>query len=355
MSAPATVRRALVYSGHGSAIEQVDPEPLGVSDLRVRVDACGICGTDLELLSGRAFAGQLKLPVRPGHEVAGTVVEVGGRVAAFTAGDTVVLHSIAPCGQCAACQVGQENRCRRSEMLGLSGRGGFGDEVVWPASRAVRYRNLPAVQAALLPDAVATAYHALRRAAVPQGGILVVIGIGGLGTHLLQLAKINRPDLTLGAVGRSEQSLARAQAIGAIPIPGLGQAGRDAARRMGFFDVLVDVSGSPDALPFGLSTLRRGGRIVLASVLEVPPALGMSGTSFMTRELEIVGSFGSSIDELREVTELADSGRLKLAGSVSTVIALDELPRWLPELITRGGGGGVRTIVVPRAADGPSR
>ncbi|WP_432841520.1 alcohol dehydrogenase catalytic domain-containing protein [Dactylosporangium sp. CA-092794] len=347
MPARAELRRALVYAGGPAVLREVDRPALGPGDLRIRVLACGVCGTDLELLAGRAFAGRLPLPIRPGHEVAGAVTEVGAAAGGrFAVGDTVVLHSIGACGRCADCTSGHDNRCRTVTTLGLDHPGGFADEVVWPAARAVRFRGLAPTRAALLPDAVATAYHALRRAATAPGGTLAVIGVGGLGSHLLQLARLTRGDLRLVGVGRSERSLDRARRLGAATIAGLGAAARAEAKRAGLFDAVVDVSGAADAVEFGLATLKRGGRMVLASVHESGLTTTMTRTAFMTKELELVGSYGSSLAELREVTELAESGALDLSESVSRVISLDDLPAALTDLLT-SRDGAVRTVVVP--------
>lgn len=333
-------------------LEPVATAELGPDDLRVKVLACGVCGTDLEMLAGRAFVGRLPLPVRPGHEVAGRVVEVGAAVTRdglgndLARGDTVVLHSIGACGVCDDCRAGHDNRCRRAMTLGLDRPGGFSDEVVWPAARAVRVRDVPPAQAALLPDAVATAFHALARAEAPSGGTLAVIGIGGLGSHLLQLARITRPDLRLVGIGRSERSLARARGLGAETIAGLDDAARRAARALGWFDTVVDVSGADAAIDFGLSALKRGGRLVAAAVHEQSLQTSMTRTSFMTKELELVGSYGSALAELGAVVALAESGTLDLTDSVSRTVPLERLPEVLPDLLRRGDGG-MRTVVVP--------
>lgn len=352
MGLPVGARRALVYDGGPAVLGSVTGADPGPTDLRLDVLACGVCGTDLEILAGRAFAGRLRLPLHPGHEVAGRVVEIGpegGRDAAgndLAVGDVVVLHSIGACGSCDDCLAGQDNRCRRAVTLGLDHPGGFSDEVVWPAARTVRVRDVAPTQAALLPDAVATAFHALARANAPVGGCLAVIGVGGLGTHLLQLARLTRPDLTLVGIGRSQRSLQRAMSLGVQAIGGLDEAARAEARRLGWFDAVVDVSGASAAIDFGMSVLKRGGRMVAASVHEDGFQTSMSRTAFMTKELELVGAYGSRIAELCMVVGLAESGALDLSGSVSRVVALDELPALLPDLLERGHGD-MRTVVVP--------
>jgi len=185
------------------------PASVAHDEARIAVKACGICGTDLHLLHGMVMPPGASYPVRPGHEVAGVVTEIGMGVSEIVVGDAVVLHPLAPCGICEACRSGAEQRCDSAKILGIHSAGGMADETVWPASRLVKSGELPFEQAALLPDAVATAWHALSRANVSPGGTLVVLGAGGVGTHVLQLAHAIDPSTTLAAVVRSRASADR--------------------------------------------------------------------------------------------------------------------------------------------------
>ena len=115
----------------------------------------------------------------------------------------VVLHPLAACGRCERCAAGRDHLCANARILGIEADGGMADEVVWPLDRLVAVDGLPPAQAALLPDAVATAYHALGVAALPSGGTLCVLGAGGIGTHVLQLARVLDPAVRLAAVVRS--------------------------------------------------------------------------------------------------------------------------------------------------------
>src|SRR5262249_7451872 len=127
--------------------------PLDSGDARVRVLACGICGTDLHLLHGMTLPRGAGYPVRPGHEVAGEVTEITDPDGGVQVGDRVVLHPLAPCGRCPACTSGDNRTCSNARVLGIHAAGGLADEVVWPASRMVVTRGLDAAQAAILADA----------------------------------------------------------------------------------------------------------------------------------------------------------------------------------------------------------
>lgn len=306
-------------------LRTAEPPRPGHDEVLIDVAACGICGTDLHLLHGMVMPPGASYPVRPGHEVAGVVAELGEGVTTLSVGDAVALHPLSPCGRCAACASGAEQRCDEARILGIHAAGGMADQLVWPASRMVKTGDLPMEQAALLPDAVATAWHALSRAQVPVGGTLVVFGAGGVGTHVLQLAIAADPTVTTAAVVRSEASASRLEDLGiSTVLRGLEGSARQLRTLLSGADAVIDFSGSPAAPAEGVRALRRGGVLVLGSVVDEALDLRTTTTTVVTREIRVVGSYSSSVDDLRAVTELTASGALDLGGSASVQLPLSE-------------------------------
>jgi propanol-preferring alcohol dehydrogenase len=320
---------------------------LSPGDARVRVLACGICGTDLHALRGMVLPKGSGYPIRPGHEVAGVVEEVHDGTADVAVGDFVALHPIAPCGRCEACRAGDEKRCERGRALGFHVPGGMAEEVVWPADRMIPVSGLGPTEAALLPDAVATAYRALMAAQLPAGGSLCVIGPGGVGTQVLMLARVLAPDARLTAVVRSKAAAARVEALGADAVHGLQHAARRVRHAAGPVDAVIDFSAARAAPREGVRMLRHGGRLVLGGVRDEPMSLGTTMTGIVSRELTVVGVFASSLDDLRAVARLAAAGRLDLRRSVSRTFPL----RAAMEAIQLAGhhphGAIVRVMLVP--------
>lgn len=310
------------------------------------VEACGVCGTDLHLFEGIDLPRGATYPVRPGHEVAGVVIESAG--GPFAAGDQVVLHPLLPCGSCPACRSGHENRCRSAAALGIDLPGGLADEVIWPASRLVPAPRLPSEVAAILCDAVASAHHALEVAGVPAAGALTVFGAGGVGANILQLARVLDEKVTLTAVVRSEATARRIEALG-LGIKVLMNV-EGSARKV------LDASGPQDAvIEFGpgvsiageaLMMLARGGRFVLGSISSERLDLPTTVTAVVTRELEIRGTYASTIDDLRAVVGLALGNRLDLAGLISHRLSLAEASNAF-NLLRERPAGLARIVVSP--------
>jgi propanol-preferring alcohol dehydrogenase len=328
------------------ALCQGASSPLPPGHARVRVAACGLCGSDLHLVRGMVLPRGAAYPVRPGHEVAGVVTELAPDVDQPRPGERVVLHPLDVCGECGPCRGGHEERCRQGRVLGLQAPGGMADEVVWPARRLVVVGELPLERAAVLADAVATAHHALRLADPPPGGRLCVLGAGGVGGHVVQLARALRPDLEVWAVVRRQASARRLEAMGARVLLGLEEAAARLKGEAGRFPAVIDFSGAVAAPAEGLALLEVGGRLVLGSIVDEPIRLGTTVTGLVTRELEVVGCYVSTLEDLRSVADLAREGRVDLAGSVSRRLPLERAAEAF-DLVERRPPGLVRVVLEP--------
>ena len=344
-TAAATVRCLEVEPGR-ARLREAAPAALPAGWGRVRVSACGVCGTDLHLLHGMPLPRAATYPVRPGHEVAGTLVEGAG--AQLAPGDPVVLHPLIPCGVCVSCRRGRENRCRKATVLGLDHDGGLADEVVWPLHRMVPARGIPSDQAAVLPDAVASAYHALMLAELPPGGALCVLGAGGVGAHVLAIARVLDPDARLTAVVRSAGTAERLERLGldVTLVRTLEGCARRVIDGSGPQDAVVEFGAGSAAAREALPMLVRGGRFVVGSISEDPFEPATTLTALVTRELLVVGSYASSLSDLAAVTGLTASGRLDLSASVSHWVALERAQDALTLLAERPPGLA-RVVVVP--------
>jgi propanol-preferring alcohol dehydrogenase len=255
-------------------------------------------------------------PVRPGHEVAGVVEHVNAVGARVSEGDLVVLHPLAPCGRCPACLRGEDQRCDSIRTLGIHDPGGFAEVVAWPVSRMLRANGIDPAAASLLADAAATAHNAVTLARVPRGGSLCVFGAGGLGTGVISVARALDPDLRLAAVVRSEASAARLEAFGIEIHRGLEGAARALRRSFGRVDAVIDFSGQAGAPNEALGLLHRGGRFVLGSVVDAELALGVS-SAFMAHEMQVIGAYASSLNDLATVIKLTRDGRLDASAWVT--------------------------------------
>ena len=195
-------------------IREVDVPVIGPEEVLIRVRACGLCGTDLKILSGK-FS-ETPLPLIPGHEIAGEVQEIGSQVKGVSVGDRVVVYIYFSCGVCRFCKAGRDSLCEDSSgHIGFDVNGGMAEFVKAPASSVMHFgSSLSFPQAAALPDAASTVFHALvTRAGLKAGESLVILGVGGLGLNAVQIAR------TIGAkvfaVDIKDKHLEKATELGA--------------------------------------------------------------------------------------------------------------------------------------------
>ncbi len=164
-----------------------DPGP---GQVLLEVEACGLCHTDLSFASG-AVAPRHPLPLVLGHEITGRVI-AAGEGAEELAGREMLVPAVLPCGECAFCAAGRGNACPRQKMPGNDVHGGFASHVILPAGALVPLDDAPEGirrdNLSVVADAVSTAYQAILRADVREGDAVFVVGAGGVGGFLAQIA-----------------------------------------------------------------------------------------------------------------------------------------------------------------------
>ncbi|GIT81775.1 alcohol dehydrogenase [Leifsonia sp. LS1] len=264
-------------------IEQVRitrPEP-APGDVQVRVDACGICRTDLHVVDH-------EIPVHrplvvPGHQAIGSVSAVGEGVTSFRVGDRVgVAWLRRTCGECPFCRRGAENLCARSEYTGWDADGGFAQYLVAPAAYVYPLApELDVLETAPLLCGGIIGYRALVRAQLPPGGNLGIYGFGSSGHMTAQLA------MAMGArvfaLSRGEANRQLARRLGAVFV------GDEAAEVPEPLDAAIVFAPAGPLVPVALAATASGGTVVLAGIemSDIPP-LVYSASLFRERDLRTV-------------------------------------------------------------------
>lgn len=316
------------------------PKP-GVVDVVVEVGACSLSDADVTI---RQPKGQRKPPIL-GREAAGTIVEVGPEVADWRPGDRVAITPLRPCGLCRYCAAGRDNLCVDNMQAGVTLDGALASHVrVAPTALVPVPTGVSLEQAALLTDTVAAPYHALKRAGVHEGGSTVVVGLGGLGMHAVQIARLAGASV----IGIDPDPLAREQALdlGAeevFDVAGALEAVR-AATDYGA-DRVLEFASTPQAADLAVACLAPGGRAVLGGFTRVNVERTLSHQALAQLTLsegEVVGTFGATLQDLGELFDLVDDGRLDLSHSVGATIDLDQAAQLLSD---RSVPSGPRSVV----------
>lgn len=337
--------RAAEIAAPGAPLRLVDrpvPKP-GAGEVRVRVDACGVCGSDVFLQKG-GFGDTVTWPVIPGHEAAGVVDALGDGVTEVAVGDQVALYYITvPPGDPWAAR-GRPNISPHVTRMGVDVDGAFAEFVIRPVEALIRPPSpVPPEVLAVLTDAVATPLHGLKRVARLQPGeTLVVLGVGGLGSNAVQLGKAMGARVI--AVTRSEAKLALARTLGADETVAADDgdvvaAVREIAGGYGA-DVVIQCVGSAAVDEQAIAMGGPGGRVVLiGSSLDHFRARAVD---IFWRELSVLGSRGFVPDDIRDAIALYLDGTLRVEHLVDNVRPLVEANEALEDL---KAGRGFRTVL----------
>ena len=324
--------------------ERPVPEP-APGEVRVRVEACGVCGSDVFLQKG-GFGDGISLPVIPGHEAAGVVDARGSGVTAVAEGDQVALYYITtPTGDPWAAR-GRPNISPYVRRMGVDVDGAFAEYVVRPVAALIRPpAPVPPAVLAVLTNAVATPLHGLKRVArLAAGETLVVLGVGGLGSNAVQLGKAFGARVI--AVTRSAAKLELARTLGADETVAANEGDpvalvRELTGGHGA-DVVIQCVGSAAVDEQAIAMGGPGGRVVLiGSSLD---AFRARAVDIFWRELAVLGSRGFVPDDIRDAIDLYLDGTLSVDHLVEVVRPLDEANEALEDL---KAGRVFRSVLTP--------
>ena len=339
------------FGGRPEVRDVPDPRP-AAHGVVVAVEATGLCRSDWHAWAGHDRT--IALPHVPGHELAGTVAEVGADVAGWRVGQRVTVPFVCACGSCAACLAGDHQVCERQTQPGFTAWGSFAELVALDhadVNLVALPDDLDAVTAAALGCRFATAY----RAVVHQGGVrpgdwVAVHGCGGVGLSAVMVAVAAGARVV--AVDVSPAALELAGRFGAVAL--VDASTSDAARAVrevtgGGARVSLDALGSHATAAASVKSLAVRGRHVQVGLL--PPDLGhpaMPMSRVVAYELEIIGSHGMAAHHYPEMLALVASGQLRPDLLVTRRLSLDGVAAALPAMGEPGYPAGI-SVAVPAA------
>jgi 2-desacetyl-2-hydroxyethyl bacteriochlorophyllide A dehydrogenase len=308
--------RAIVFSGPGefSLTEVPDPLP-GPREAIVRVEAVGICGTDVHVLDGE-FAPTV-FPIVPGHESSGVVVSVGEQVSNVAPGDPVSLDPSFYCGDCSYCMVGRGNLCENWDGAGVARSDGSTAELARsPAKNLHRLPSSVDLAMAALIEPLSCAIHAYDLLPRLLGAHYLIYGAGTMGLIMAQLA----PRAGAASVSVVDPKPQRQRAAREVGIELVGSS-PDEVARPGGWDTVIDCTGAVEAVEDGLNRVRRGGTFQQFGVAPSDAQARFSPFRIYNDELTVIGSMAVLHSYARAV-EMFVAGALNAKAMVSHAYTL---------------------------------
>lgn len=341
-----TTMRALRLHAVGQPLQLDDvPVPEPAPDwVRVRIRACGVCGSDIHVVHGITPTGPL--PMTLGHEPAGVVDALGVGVAGWSPGDRVSLAPGFGCGTCRWCTSGSDSLCADIVIPGIHRDGSQAEYVVVPARTLIPLPDsVDFATGAIITDAVATPFHAIRRAGVSKGDTVAVYGLGGLGLHAAAILQQVVGAHVIG-VDAYPAALERAGRFGVTDVVDAG-GGKPAAEIRRLTDGGVDHSfefvGDPAVVDQAVKSLRPAGTCTVVGVTSQKMQL-LPQVLFVSGELRVQGSYGATYDELCELIGLVAEGSLDLTGTITHRFSLEDAAAAVRVLETKEGDP-IRVVV----------
>lgn len=338
------MKAAILYEARQPLkIEELEIPEVHDEDVLIKVASCGVCHTDLKVVEGRS---RFTPPTILGHEVAGTVEQVGGRCADFQLGDRVIVGMRYKCGRCRYCLGARENLCERRpappSLKKPDGTnvtrwnvGGFAEYVSVPAYMVFKIPGgMPMEEASVVGCRVTTAYNAVKhRGRLEPGDSALVIGCGGIGLNTIQFLKCFGA-YPIIAVDIAGDKLEAARNFGATHTVNANK--EDPVKAVvkltdGGVDKSFEAIGNPKTADQIIQATRPGGTATIIGGLGSGPFTISSG-NFVTREITITGVSSRKANDVEEVFRMATLGRIELKSLITKSYRYEQINEALADL-----------------------
>ena len=303
--------------------ETFDRAEPGAGEVLIEVEACGVGLTVLNSIRGDLGNDPRLLPRVPGHELVGVVAEAGSEADQGLVGRRVVAYFYLTCGSCFECRAGHEPLCLRlGGYVGVHRDGGYAPHVVLPASNVIPIpESLDPIAATVVADAVATPVHVATRAALTSEDRVVVIGAGGgVGIHMIQVARLTTADVVgLDVTG---EKLGAIESVGARAVDSSDFSSLPSLFADGPPTLVVDLVGSETMGSWAIGALGPGGRLVaLTTFIDRP--ITMRYRDFVFHEISLLGSRYATKAEVATAADLVATGKVQPV--IGQVVGPDDL------------------------------
>ena len=283
-----TTMLAARYLGpHRVKSQEVSVPEIGDEEALIEVEACGFCGSDINIIAGTHP--RAKAPLTLGHELSGRIVEIRSSESAFEKGDRITTYPLISCGTCHACTHGNPHVCRNLRLYGFDVDGGMAQFVRLPVSSLIKLPDGISARIGALIEPLAVAVHGVARANLEDVDLAVVLGAGPIGLLTALVAQARGiPKVVISDVLNSRKEFAESLGLHAV------QAGEDLRKLVlelsdqNGADLLFECAGHPSSALEMCDLVRSRGVIVNLGVFKKPVPIDMQAVNF--KEIEILGS-----------------------------------------------------------------
>jgi 2-desacetyl-2-hydroxyethyl bacteriochlorophyllide A dehydrogenase len=304
-------------------VEEREPADLRPGEVRIAVAYVGICGTDLHVFHGD-MDGRVSKPATIGHEMSGTIVDLGAGVEGWSIGDAVTVMPLVWDGTCPACRAGNEHICQHLDFIGIDSPGALQQYWSVPASTLVRLPSEVSLRDAALVEPVAVAVHDVRRSELGAGDKAVVIGAGPIGVLIATVAATVGAEVVIAEIDPARRATAAALGLATLDPSAVDQTAWVEEWTGGAgADVVFEVSGAAAAVQGATDLVKVRGTLVVVAIHPQPRPLDLHRVFW--RELRILGARVYQRRDFERAAELVAEGKVPVDELVTGVVPLTEV------------------------------
>lgn len=318
------MKRARVLGPRKIVVEDVPVPKVSRSEVLIKVEYCGICGSDIH-----AFLGKhpfIKPPITPGHEFSGTVVEVGEDVKSISVGDRVTVIPQLTCGKCYNCRIGRYNICRNLKVIGCQVDGAMAEFFSVDEKLVFKLPDEISLKEAALIEPAAVAVHAVRLSDVRLGDNVVVLGAGPIGLLTLQCAKLSGAKKVV-VTDLIDFRLKLAEKLGADYVVNVAETDLEkfVEEELGVdsVDLVFECVGVEATINQAIDVVRKGGQVVVVGVFsgKTPVKIHL----VQDREIVLKGSLMYLREDFQRAIDLIASKKLQVSPLITHVVPLSRV------------------------------
>ncbi|CAM4238413.1 zinc-binding dehydrogenase [Paenibacillus phoenicis] len=339
----ALVKKELGF-GNLEVMEVEEPQ-IGPDQVKIEVKYAGVCGTDLHTYEGKY---KVKAPVTLGHEFSGQVVEVGANVEGIQVGDRVTSETtFFICGECRYCKSRQYNLCASRRGLGTQQNGGFAKYVVARKESVHKLPDNVDYLSAALTEPLACAHHAVSKAGIKEGEVVVVLGPGPIGLLTAQIAKSLGATVIITGLSKDKVRLEKALELGidyAVNIQNedLKELANGLTNGYGA-DVVLECTGAVPAVAMGLDVLAKQGRYVQVGIF-ASPEIPVDFEKIIQKEISVIGCRSQNPFDWEPSLRLMNEQRVNAKALVTHKFPITE---WAEAFKLMRNGEAIKVVLTP--------
>lgn len=304
--------------------ERDKPSP-GPGEVLLRINRVGYCGSDLAAFRG--FNPLVTYPRVPGHEIGGTIAELGANVESWTVGQQVLVipYSNANCGECNSCRSGRPNCCMKNDTLGVQVDGALCEYFVAPQEKLIASEKLTLEQLALV-EPLTVGFHSTSRCRVTEADTVGVIGCGAIGLGVIAGARFR--GATVIAIDIADNKAETAKACGADHF--LNSTADDFEAKLTELtgghgpNVMIEAVGLPATYRMAIEQVAFAGRVAYIGWSKGP--VEYDTKYFVMKELDILGSRNAQPEDFRDVISMLETGRFPIDKVVTKTVSIEDAP-----------------------------